>query len=86
MSYFEIAMLVCFGAAWPFSIYRSYVSKSTKGKSAVFLIIVIIGYASGILHKMMYSFDGVIWCYIVNMVMVIIDTSLYYRNRFLEKQ
>jgi hypothetical protein len=85
MSYFEIAMLVCFGIAWPFSIYRSFVSRSTKGKSAVFLIIVIIGYASGILHKIMYSFDGVIWFYAVNMFMVIIDAALYYRNRRIEK-
>jgi hypothetical protein len=85
MSYFEIAMLVCFGVAWPFSIYRSYVSKSTKGKSAVFLIIVILGYASGILHKIMYSFDGVIWFYIANMFMVMIDAALYLRNRRFEK-
>jgi hypothetical protein len=86
MSYFEIAMLVCFGVAWPFSIYRSYVSKSTKGKSAVFLVIVLLGYASGILHKIMYSFDGVIWFYIVNMIMVLADTVLYYRNRRVEKR
>jgi hypothetical protein len=86
MSYFEIGMLVCFGIAWPFSIYRSFVSKSTKGKSAVFLIIVIIGYASGILHKIMYSFDGVIWFYAANMFMVIIDAALYYRNRCIENR
>ena len=32
MSIYEIIMLICFGAAWPFSIYKSLKSKSTKEK------------------------------------------------------
>ena len=43
MSIFEIIMLVCFGAAWPFSIYRSYKSRENSGKSIAFLIVVFIG-------------------------------------------
>lgn len=31
MSIFEVIMLICFGAAWPFSIYKSYTSTSTSG-------------------------------------------------------
>lgn len=81
MSIFEIIMLLCFGAAWPFSIYRSYVSRSTKGKSIAFLLIVIAGYCAGILHKIFYNYDLVIWFYAANMMMVIIDTLLYIRNR-----
>ena len=27
MSIFEVLMLLCFGAAWPFSIYKSYTLK-----------------------------------------------------------
>ncbi|HMA64848.1 MAG TPA: hypothetical protein VKO63_06615 [Chitinispirillaceae bacterium] len=41
--------------------------------------IVIAGYASGIMHKIFYSFDWVIWLYGVNMVLVAIDMSLYFR-------
>jgi len=37
MSVFEAIMLLCFGAAWPFSIYKSYKSKSIMGK--VYLLI-----------------------------------------------
>ena len=81
MSIFEIIMLLCFGAAWPFSIYRSYVSRSTKGKSFAFLLIVIAGYCAGILHKVFYNYDLVIWFYVANMVMVFVDMLLYLRNR-----
>ena len=38
MQIFEIIMLLCFGMSWPISVYKSIRSKSTKGKSAVFII------------------------------------------------
>lgn len=65
MSIFEIIMMICFGCAWPFSIYKSYKSKSTKGKSLPFNIILLIGYGAGIFHKLGYAYDGVIYFYIV---------------------
>jgi len=81
MSIFEITMLVCFGAAWPFSIYKSHKSKSIKGKSALFLVIILAGYAAGILNKIYYNFDDVIYLYALNMIMVMLDLFLYIRNR-----
>lgn len=80
MSIFEIIMLLCFGAAWPFSIYKSYKSKSINGKSFLFLLIVLLGYISGILHKLFYNFDNVIYLYVLNMIMVGADMLLYLRN------
>lgn len=80
-SIFEMMMLICFGAAWPFSIYRSYKAKTTAGKSGIFLGIVFIGYISGIVHKTLYSRDFVIVLYAVNALMVAIDIALYIRNK-----
>lgn len=77
-------MLICFGAAWPSSIYKSYTSRTSKGKSIVFLVIVLIGYMAGILHKVFYSFDMVIYLYIINMFMVLADIFLYFRNSRLD--
>ena len=85
MSIFESIMLICFGFAWPFQIHHSYVSRTAKGKSAIFSYVVIIGYAAGILHKVIYSMDNVIYLYIADLTMVIIDLILYYRNRALDK-
>jgi len=86
MSVFEIMMLLCFGLAWPLSIYKSYKSCSTKGKSLLFLYVVLAGYVAGVLHKSFYHVDGVIVFYIINLLMVIADTMLFYRNLWIEKQ
>jgi len=84
MSIFEIVMLVCFGLAWPTSIYKSYKSKSTKGKSLNFLLIILVGYLAGILHKLFYNLDFVIILYILNFIMVFIDVMFFFRNKKIE--
>ena len=86
MSVFEAVMLICFGAAWPASIYRSYVSRTTAGKSIVFLAVIFVGYLAGIGHKILYNFDGVMWLYALNAVMVFVDILLYWRNWRILKQ
>ena len=80
-SVFEVLMLVCFGAAWPFSIYRSLTSRSIAGKSVTFLFVVLVGYAAGVLHKLLYRYDYVIFLYALNGCMVLTDIVLYFRNR-----
>ena len=59
-------MITAFGAAWPVAIVKSWKSKTTKGKSLSFLLIVELGYISGIMHKIIYSMDIVIIFYIIN--------------------
>lgn len=79
-------MLLCFGAAWPFSIHKSLASHSTNGKSLVFLLIVWIGYLAGVVNKILNQLDIVIIFYIINMSMVTIDTLLFVRNKRINKQ
>ena len=85
MSILEAIMLLCFGAAWPFSIVRSIRSKSTQGKSFFFLFILIIGYLAGIANKLLYSNDIVVYLYLLNLIMVSIDAILWIRNHNYEK-
>ena len=95
MNIFESIMLVCFGFAWPLSIYKSWVSKKTAGKSLLFLIVLQIGYVAGILFKMTEYWSNLktnpdetvsinLYLYILNLVMITIDELLYLRNRKLE--
>jgi hypothetical protein len=86
MSIFEIIMLICFGAAWPFSIYKSYTSHSTEGKSVLFLIVIIVGYIAGILNKVFYHYDAVVYLYLLNLVMVGTDLLLYFHNSRMSTQ
>jgi hypothetical protein len=87
MSIFEAMMLICFGAAWPVSIYKSYKSRKTGGKSFSFMVIIFIGYISGITHKLLFTpADPVRFLYFINAIMVATDIALYFRNKKIEKQ
>ncbi len=86
MSIFEMIMLVCFGAAWPVSIIKSWNSRTNNGKSLFFLIIVLAGYVAGILHKIFYLYDMVILLYFTNFTMITVDLLIYYRNSKLDKE
>jgi hypothetical protein len=79
LSIFEVIMLVCFGVSWPISIAKALRTKKVAGKSPLFMSIVIAGYVSGIMHKIFYSYNWVIWLYGLNAVLVAIDMSLYFR-------
>ncbi len=83
MSIFEILMLVCFGAAWPVSIYKSIKTRQVAGKSLPFLVIILVGYVAGVLHKLLFRYDLVIFLYLLNALMVTADIVLYLRNRLL---
>ena len=82
---FEITMLLCFGASWPFSVYKTWKNKTSAGKSLIFLWLVLIGYISGCVHKLVYQLDFVIALYAFNGLLVLIDLILSYRYRFVKK-
>lgn len=42
------------------------------------MIIVLIGYIFGIIHKFMYSLDVVIICYFFNFLLISFDIILYF--------
>lgn len=86
MSLFEIGMLICFGAAWPLNIYKSFKSRTAAGRSILFQWAILLGYVCGIIHKLLYSTDVVLYLYILNFVMVAVDTALYFRNKQLDRQ
>ncbi|HWQ58581.1 MAG TPA: hypothetical protein VN540_06135 [Clostridia bacterium] len=77
MSVFEAIMLLCFGAAWPINIARTLKNRSAKGKSGLFLAVLMTGYIAGIVHKLIYSQDIVLALYILNLVMISADFILY---------
>jgi len=84
---FEALMLICFGVSWPVSIAKALRTRFVRGKSWVFMALVIVGYASGMLHKLLNPdaatgrVSPVIWLYLLNLVMVTVDLLLYIRFR-----
>ena len=47
----EALMILCFGLSWPLSIYKSWTSRTAKGKSLYFEVFIWIGYIFGIANK-----------------------------------
>ena len=90
----EILMIVSFGASWPFNVIKSWRARTTKGKSLLFLCLILFGYVAGIASKLlneayMASFASkwyVLFFYVLNFVMVGADLVLYIRNRKLDKK
>ena len=79
MQIFEFIMLACFGLSWPISVYKSIKSKSTKGKSLVFMLAIIIGYISGIIGKVLNGqINYVLAVYCFNLAVVSVDLILYF--------
>jgi len=79
-------MVICFGLSWPLSVYKSWKSKTAKGKSLMFELFIWVGYLSGIVGKIVTdNITYVFIFYVINMVMVSVDICLYIRNRRLDK-
>ena len=79
-------MVICFGLSWPLSVYKSWKSRTAKGKSLFFEVFIWLGYVSGIVGKLVtHNITYVFAFYILNIVMVSIDICLYMRNLRLDK-
>jgi hypothetical protein len=85
---FESMMLLCFGSSWPFSIAKVLRTRQVGGKSPVFMLLIIAGYAAGITHKLLnppVNAQGlavyVVWLYALNLMLVTTDLCLYLKFR-----
>lgn len=88
----EIIMVLSFGASWPLNVIKSYKTRTAKGKSLGFLLLIFFGYVAGILSKFlnpvyMAEFSTkwyVLIFYFINIFMVSVDIILYFRNKHLD--
>ena len=91
----ETAMILSFGISWPLSLLRSWRSRTAKGKSLFFEVFILLGYAFGIVRKIIQTMqpgghDFIFYLgfffYIFNFVAISIDIALYFRNRRLDQE
>ena len=89
----EALTIFCFGLSWPLSIRKSWVSRTAKGKSLFFEVFLLIGYACGIVRKIILTVAGgsgfLFWLsfffYILNFIEISVDVALYFRNKKLDE-
>ena len=88
----EAIMIVLFGISWPFNLAKSIRSKTTKGKSLLFIILIDIGYVFGITSKFVsqtfvWSTDWWIFAiYTINFALVSADLVVYFINKSRENR
>ena len=88
----EAVMLILFGISWPFNLLKSINTKSTKGKSLLFLILIDLGYIAGITSKFfsttfVWETDWWVFAiYVINFLFVTADLVMYFINKSREKE
>lgn len=83
----ETVMLICFGCSWPLSIVKNWKSRSCKGMSLSFTLMIITGYVAGITAKVVSgNFTYVLAAYIINLLMVSLNVIIYFYNKTLDEK
>ena len=88
----EIIMIVCFGVSWPLNLRKNLKSKTAKGISLWFYLMIFFGYIAGIISKFlnesyMANFNTkwyVLIFYFINLFVVGLNVIVYFRNRHLD--
>lgn len=86
-SILETTMLVCFGLSWPVNLMKAYRAGTTKGTSLFFIVLITLGYIAGVAAKLVSGqITYVLAVYVFNLVMVLGNLLVYFRNRRLDRQ
>ena len=88
----EATMLILFGISWPFNLLKSIKTRSTKGKSLLFLVLIDLGYLAGITSK--FFSTSFVWAtdwwvfaiYVINFLFVSADLTMYFINKSRENK
>ena len=80
-------MNICFGLSWPSNVMKSICSRTAKGKSLSFLLLVEAGYTAGIIGKIItHTYNLTTVFYFINFSIVFADICLYFRNSNLDQE
>lgn len=88
----EAIMIILFGISWPFNLFKSIKTRSAKGKSILFLVLIDLGYIAGITSKFfsetfVWSTDWWIFMiYCINLLFVSADLIMYFINKNRDKK
>ena len=84
----EVVMLICFGLSWPISLIKTIRDKQAKSGNAPFMCLILLGYAAGIVAKLMTAgCNFVFYVYLLNILIVLANLiiTLYKQKKFSKK-
>ena len=83
---FEIGMMLCFAAAWPFNIARSWKARPAVGTSPWFMLVIELGYVLGMMNKYVNNDVNYVFAfYVLDFVLVLIGLAIYARNKAIDR-
>ena len=83
---FEIGMMLCFAAAWPFNIARSWKARTAVGTSPWFMLVIELGYVLGMMNKYVNNDVNYVFAfYVLDFVLVLIGLAIYARNKTIDR-
>lgn len=86
-SILETVMLLCFGFSWPLNVIKAHKSRTAKGTSLPFILLIITGYVAGICAKVLTGqISYVLIAYILNLAIVLLNLLVYFRNISLDRK
>ncbi len=79
-------MLVCFGLSWPINLIKAYKMRTAKSTSLPFILLILTGYLAGTAAKIVTGQTGyVLYVYLLNLAIVLVNIIVYIRNVRLDK-
>ena len=86
-NFLEAMMLLCFGFSWPISLVNNYRTRTARGMSLPFILLIMFGYVCGLTGKLIaHNISYVLVVYIFNLCMVSLNLVVYFRNRRLDRK
>ncbi len=83
----ETMMLICFGLSWPMNLTKAYKARTTRGSSLPFILLITLGYLCGITAKLLTGkINYVFVAYIINLLIVLLNIAVYFRNLAIDKR
>ena len=83
---FEIGMLLCFAAAWPFNFVRAWRARTAVGTSPWFMLVIELGYVLGMINKVVNDDVNYVFAfYVLDFVLVLIGLAIYARNKAIDR-
>ena len=80
--FLETVMLICFGLSWPINLIKAYRSRTAKGTSLPFILLITVGYVAGIAAKFVGNdVNWVLAVYIINLVALGANWLVFARNK-----
>lgn len=83
---FEVGMMLCFAAAWPFNIAREWKARTAIGSSPWFMVVIEVGYILGMINKVVNDDVNYVFAfYVLDFILVLIGLAIFVRNTAIDR-